>query len=231
VNPGSLGRLRIAHCTVLPDPDQNSDPPLAAVVVDAGGTDSQRHTSLRVEIERSSCGPVSVTEFAPSVSITESIVRGERAASGQSLPALEAAHAVVEHSTLLGDADLRSIEASGSIFRDPVTARRRQEGCVRYSYVAPGSTVPRRFRCHPADAADASAAARVVPGFVSTDPGDPGYAQLAPGAPEEIALGAEDGDEMGAFHFTHGGQRIAHLRTRLDEYLRLGLEAGFFFVT
>jgi hypothetical protein len=45
----------------------------------------------------------------------------------------------------------------------------------------------------------------------------------------EITTGAEDGGEMGAFHLLQQAQRIANLRTALDEYLRVGLEAGVFF--
>ena len=33
---------------------------------------------------------------------------------------------------------------------------------------------------------------------------------------------------MGAFHFLYQPQRESDLRTRLDEYLRVGLEAGIF---
>ena len=34
---------------------------------------------------------------------------------------------------------------------------------------------------------------------------------------------------MGAFHFLFAPQRESDLRTRLDEYLRVGLEAGIFY--
>ena len=39
--------------------------------------------------------------------------------------------------------------ASEVIFTDRVRAVRRQAGCVRFSYVPPGSQTPRRFRCQP----------------------------------------------------------------------------------
>jgi len=34
---------------------------------------------------------------------------------------------------------------------------------------------------------------------------------------------------MGVFHLVQQPQRLANLRTALDEYLRVGLEAGIFF--
>ena len=36
---------------------------------------------------------------------------------------------------------------------------------------------------------------------------------------------------MGAYHRLYAPQREANLRTRLDEYLRFGLEAGILYAT
>ena len=47
--------------------------------------------------------------------------------------------------------------------------------------------------------------------------------------PPAIPTGAEDGGEMGVYHLLQQTQRLANLRTALDEYLRVGLEAGIFF--
>jgi hypothetical protein len=111
---------------------------------------------------------------------------------------------------------------------DPVTVRRRQDGCVRFSYLPPGSHTPRRYRCQPQTSADA---ARVRPVLTSARYGTPGYAQLAIGTPREIRAGADDESEMGAFHDLFLPLREAHLRTRLDESIRFGLEAGIFYAT
>ncbi len=43
--------------------------------------------------------------------------------------------------------------------------------------------------------------------------------------------GADDGAEMGAFNMLKQPQREANLRASLDEFLRLGLEAGIIHVT
>jgi len=56
--------------------------------------------------------------------------------------------------------------------------------------------------------------------------GDAAYCQLSLRCAPEIRTGADDGAEMGAFHDLLQVQRRAHLRLRLDEYLRFGLEAG-----
>lgn len=160
-------------------------------------------------------------------------------------------------STVLGRVRLKELEASEVIFavqpEDPgdvvLRVERRQKGCVRFSYVPEGARVPRRYRCQPdlelarrlEAAAGASKAEKdrirrevltwLRPSFSSLRYGQPAYGQLAPGCPEVIRTGAEDGSEMGAFSFLKQAQREANLRIALGEYLRFGLEAGLFFVT
>jgi hypothetical protein len=151
----------------------------------------------------------------------------------------------VVNSTLVGRIHARTLPlASDSIFLArvpdaapeeprlyPVRIDRRQEGCVRFSYVAPGSRTPRRHKCQPADGARPEEQARVRPQFTSLRYGDPSYGQLSTRCAAEITAGASDGSEMGAFHDLFTPQREANLRVRLDEYLRFGLEAGIFYVS
>jgi hypothetical protein len=59
--------------------------------------------------------------------------------------------------------------------------------------------------------------------------GRPAYMQLSASCPAAITTGAEDGGEMGAFHLVQQAQRLANLRNALEEYLRVGLEAGVLF--
>ena len=110
----------------------------------------------------------------------------------------------------------------------PILTDRRQEGCVRFSYLPAGSRTPRRFECVPASDDDASA---IQPVFTSSRYGDPGYGQLDRRTPDEVWRGADDESEMGGFHHLHQPLREAYLTTRLQEYLRFGLEAGLFFAT
>jgi len=72
---------------------------------------------------------------------------------------------------------------------------------------------------------------QVEPQFTSIRYGHPGYAQLARSGPEEIARGAHDESEMGAFHDLFQPQRTANLEARLDEYVPAGAEAGIVFAT
>jgi hypothetical protein len=129
---------------------------------------------------------------------------------------------------VLGSSVERSIESSDCIFTGDLQVERRQTGCVRYCYLPLTSKAPRRYRCHPSDDVEAD---RIAPVFTSLTYGDPGYCQLAADCPPEIALGADDEGEMGAFNLVQAARRMASLRARLDEYLRVGLEAGTFFAT
>ncbi|HJP66967.1 MAG TPA: hypothetical protein VKA30_11775 [Actinomycetota bacterium] len=133
---------------------------------------------------------------------------------------------MLEQVTVFGGCFIRQLDlASNVIFTEPVLAERRQEGCTRFTFVPEGSRVPRRYHCQPAPGAS------VAPLFDSTAYGQPSYARLASTCPPEIATGADDEGEIGAFHLLQEPQRIENLRRGLDEYLPFGLEAGMFFVT
>ena len=146
--------------------------------------------------------------------------------------------------------------ASESIFTGVVTVDRRQVGCVRFSYVPPGSATPQRYRCQPGlelaveieeiertnptamglpaswkTDLETQIDAWLVPEFEAWNNGKPAYAQLARACPVQILTGAEDGSEMGVFCLLKQPQRSANLRLRLDEYLPIGLEAGLITVT
>jgi hypothetical protein len=137
------------------------------------------------------------------------------------------AEITLEDCTVIGRVNTRLMRlASNCIFTAPVTAARRQEGCMRFSFVPEGSITPRRFRCQP-DAAHP----QVLPHFTSLRYGEPGYCQLRSATPRVIREGASDGGEMGVMHPLLQPQRETNLRIRLDEYLRFGLRAGLIYAT
>lgn len=179
----------------------------------AGTFVCEANPQLSVKVTRSILGDTTPGSAAPSVSLVDTIVDGDCAARAL----------VVDSSTVLGTTRAETLHASDAIFVGEVAVDRRQVGCVRFSYLPPASPTPRRYRCQPV------AGASVRPTFVSITFGDAGYAVLAPSCPPEIAAGAEDDQEMGAWHFLQTPQRLRNLRLALDEYLRFGLEAGVFF--
>ncbi len=136
------------------------------------------------------------------------------------------------------------LKRTGETWEAPVWSARRQEGCVRFSFVPPGSITPRRFRCQPdleiATQIETLEKARsaplpqteraairervrawLVPGFVSQQYGTPAYGQLLNASPLQIRRGAHDESEMGGFHLLFQSQRETNLRVRLDEYLQI----------
>ena len=218
VNPatgGNLGRLSIAHSTVTPN---------GSLTV-AAGDPATSNNAVTVSLYRSICGPISLN---PSVIAFESVdsILTSGPASDASAPAISAGGSSVniQTTTVFGTTAGRIVDAGNSIFTGPVTAQRRQTGCVRFSYLQAGSHTAQRYHCQPDPAV--AGVARVTPQFTSSDFGQPAYAQLGSRCASEIATGAEDGSEMGAFSFLRQPQRRANLLAALDEYLRFGLEAG-----
>jgi hypothetical protein len=136
----------------------------------------------------------------------------------------------LERTTIFGKVKLHELTlASNVIFTALVTVKNRQTGSVRFSYLPEDSQTPRRYCCQPLEGSDGDR--QIKPLFTSVQYGDPGYAQLALTCAPEIATGADDGGEMGAFHLLHQSQRTAYLRLSLEEYLPAGSEAGIFYMS
>jgi len=181
---------------------------------------------------------------------------------------------------------------AGDAWAAALWADRKQEGCVRFSYIPPSSVIPRHFECvvesygtnFPGWVANAhvtsgqviaaassvatnlyrctrsgatgsvapsfpsplgsivtdgaviwqnAGTAGITPGplFESLRYGDPGYAKLLAQTDDSIRRGADDGGEMGGFHFVLAPHRETDLRVRLREYMPVGLEFGIFYET
>ncbi len=216
--PGAgLGGLRLAHV---------SQPPNHRIPV---GTENE---ALDLDLCRTRTGGIEAVDDILRLGVVESVIDGAPAIN------LRDGEVSLERATLLGPVQVERIHASNSLFTEPALARRLQTGCVRFSYVAPGSQLPRRYRCQPDLALDAATAAEapgilamMVPGFASRQPANYAYALLDQQTPPEIREGAEDGAAMGAMGFLMEPQRRANARVALDEYLRVGLEAGVIEVT
>ena len=106
---------------------------------------------------------------------------------------------------------------------DFTVAEDAQEGCVRFSAVSDGSSVPRPY-CSVTIAAAAAL-------LTSTRFGDPGYGQLLETADRTITSGAagatitegaDSGSEMGAFSSQLAPIKERGLLIKYDEYMPLG---------
>ncbi len=258
---GSLRGLRLIHSTLLPgvsiaETDPPSPPPpvepsISVAAIDAGG--NLLNTELTLSLAFSITGPLRVPDHAQEIYVLDSIVDGlgisAIAGTGATDAPSPALH--LERSTLRGAVQARQIDlATEIIFDGPVTAERVQVGCVRFSYVEPGSRTPRRYCCQPdlAEQAALDLAAgpltpaeidrirgevrlRLIPVYTDARYGQPAYLQLALTGPGEIATGAEDGSEIGAYCHLKQPQREANLRQRLKEYAPFGLDCGLVYET
>ncbi len=205
VQPGDLGALVLADSTLT-----------------AGRVTVSGNQHLAVQVLRSVLAGLTLPGV-PSLSLADTLLYDPARA-------VDAADARVDVQgcTLFGSSLARILTAGNSLFCGAADVRQVQDGCVRFSYLAPGSRTPRRYHCQPADPAAADTAA---PRFTSDQPASPGFGQLAPSCPAEITTGADDEGEMGAYHFLQQSLRLANLTSQLTAYLRFGLEAGVFFTT
>ncbi len=238
--PNQSSELRLTHCTLVPgwvlasngDPRSPGQPVL---VVEAAG--------LQVSIAKSMVGAIRALKFV-TTTISDSIVdAGGRA--NVAYAALDAAAPddtgaggalTLQGCTVIGKVHTTLLTlASNSIFwselaaadtwKGALWADRKQEGCVRFSYLPQGAVTPRKFECVTSGLG--------VPGplFRSLRYGDPAYGKLVSSTDDRIRRGADDGGEMGAFHFLLAPQRETDLRIRIAEYLPVGMEFGIFYET
>lgn len=228
-------------------------------------------SGLELTLDRAICGPIRMHE-STNADIRDSIIDAAALPSRDSPEGLAIAGPSGEDdpagaltiiaSTIIGRVFARSFPlVSNAILHArttdgsaPIRALRRQQGCMRFSFVPHASVTPRRYRCQPQLAIDQAVAAaeaeaggpistaaralirarllrRIRPGFTALSASHPAYAQLRLAAPPEIRNGASDEGEMGAYHLVAAPQRETNLRIRLEEYLRFGLEAGLFYET
>jgi hypothetical protein len=228
--------LVLRHCTLVPGLSLNADgsarSPSAASLMIA-------NPFATVRLEQCIVGALRVAGDAQ-VDLVDCIVDAgspEAVAFEDVKAGLAGAEMSIRDSTVIGKVRVRQMRlSSNTIFfarlaeadtwKAPLWVERKQEGCVRFSFVPDGSVAPKRFRCVPNDEHP-----NALPHFTSLRYGAPGYAQLRPATDEAIREGAHDGGEIGVMHPLHQPQRETNLRIRLDEYLRFGLHAGIFYVT
>ncbi|HLJ27823.1 MAG TPA: hypothetical protein VKY85_14015 [Candidatus Angelobacter sp.] len=247
-----LGHLGVTHCTLVPGlaltPNGDPDPAYAgipALLVASAG--------LQVEITRSIVGALWI-DIDASATLKDSIIDAAStsiSASASAVAYVAGVDSVTQrpspggpltmsgctvigkvHASLLSVvsqcifwAELSAADTAATppLWKAPLWAVRKQEGCVRFSYLPAGAIVPRNFKCVK------QALGSPQPLFYSLRYGDPAYCKLFSVTDDAIRRGADDGGEMGAFHFLLAPLRESDLRVRITEYLPVGLEFGVFY--
>jgi hypothetical protein len=228
-----LGQIVLTHCTVVPglslasqgNPQYPGQPVLVAEV-----------PAMQIVIQQSIVGGIQV-QAQCTVTCTDSVLDA-CGPTGVACAALDGASGIgaltLQGCTVIGklhaalfslisNSILWSALASSDAWTAPVLADRRQQGCVRFSYLPTDAVAPRQFECV------ATGSDILTPLFYSLRYGDPGYAKLMPDTNNAIRRGADDGGEMGAFHFLLAPLRETDLLVRLQEYLPAGLQSGIFY--
>lgn len=223
---GPLRAVELRHCSLVPG---------RGGIVHTGNA-----PGLAITLTHSLVGPISAANALSGVSADICVIDAGGAAPPVAC-VLPDTTLTLNRCTVLGTVACGELAAGNSLFDGIVKVQRRQQGCVRFCYVPPGTTAqpsvtPRRYRCQPdlvtrglPGPLAAAEALRVRPAFNATTFGDARYAQLRTSTASEIRSGAENGAEMGVWNHLAQPQREANLRQALDEYLRFGLEAGAIF--
>jgi hypothetical protein len=232
-----LGNLGLTHCTLVPGwaltPGGKAQP-----LYSGRPTLLAESPVVQVTIQKAIVGGLRINQEA-TANLSDSIVdasdptgiayAGLDGASGGGSLTLQTCTVVGKiHATLfalVSDSIVWARLAAGDSWTAPVLTDRKQQGCVRFSYLPAGSVVPRQFECA------GLGMGGPPPIFYSLRYGDPGYAKLLPSTDESIRQGADDGGEMGAFHFVLAPLRENDLQVRLREFLPVGLEFGIFYQT
>lgn len=218
--------LEIVHCTLRPTPGS----PAGTVALDGSAAGPE----ARLKVSSSLTGPLCLARTVGGLTVRDSLVDGgsQTAIAGPAGadPERLGPPAVLERCTIFGSVSAETLAlVEDVLFTGPVLVRHRWTGEMRNTYVPEGSRVPPTKRCQP----DAQEAGRppLRPAFVSRRFGDPGYGQLGPTCPREIAAGGTDGSEMGVFHSLYQPYRQARLPATFAEYVPWGFSARVVYVT
>lgn len=133
----------------------------------------------------------------------------------------------LEYCTVLKKCLVEALQASDSIFTclirknhlipaDPANAPPTKM-CVRYSHILPKQL--------PADLEQHFHNTRAPVHFFNSEFGKSSCGVLHPATDESIRQGAEDGTEMGAYHFLYLSVRFSAVEEKLKDYLPIGFEA------
>jgi hypothetical protein len=230
-----LQALHLVHCTLVPGwslapngSPAHTDAPV--LVVEPPGTELVAERSILGAVRALPLATArltdSIVDATGRTSVAYAALDGTAGGGGLTLQSCTVVGKV--HATLLtlaSDCILWAARAAGDGWASGLVADRKQQGCVRFSFLPYEAVTPRRFEC--VEQAPASA----QPVFHSERYGDPAYLKLLAGTSDVIRRGADDGAEMGAFHFVLAPQRESDLNTRIAEYLPVGLEAGLIYET
>ncbi|HKM74535.1 MAG TPA: hypothetical protein VJX94_31495 [Stellaceae bacterium] len=231
--------MTLQDCTLVPGKGltrdgQPLDPDAPAIVMQFAGS--------TLVVNNCIVGPLLVQESASArvtSTFVDALARWRVAYAGPD-GAGEGGTLQVEDSTIIGKVRTHRLPlASNTIFlarralrhdawEAAIWCTRRQSGCVRFCFVPADAITPGQYRCLPGT--DPELEDALAQQFVSLRYGSPSYGLLGGDCPVAVWQGADDESQIGAYHLLYETQGVGNLRSRMDEYLPFGLEAGIFLV-
>lgn len=227
---GEFDSVLIRHCTLDPGGLRAESDPGACRNIPAVNLEIRGQVRELI-IESSILGPIleSTSDTDPCsagrIVIRDSIVQRRVGTN----PAIETrvAELILERVTVFGDVHVNRLEATEALIQGTVIVLDNQHGCFRFStaHDTPDKRMPRRF--------ESPLFTPRIPNhfFTSRTFGDPGYAQLSATAPDEIARGADNRGEMGAFNLLLNPIKLDDLETKVLEFMPFGLIPQFILET
>ncbi|HET8606905.1 MAG TPA: hypothetical protein VFL66_07720 [Gaiellaceae bacterium] len=215
---GSLARVTLDGMTMNPAAGRK-------LLVDPGAW------LLALEARRSILGPIRADLAATPISLVDCVVDGvgrslDACAAGPGpRPAPQAAVALAsrfppalraEGCTFAGPVAVEAVSGIDSIFVDGVEVADQTDGCLDHCYLGGDSqSLPATFRCLTAP----------PPAFVSDAFESGGYYAPALESAQPLLTAASDGGEIGAYHHARRAASLARLRSRIHEFVPLGLDS------
>jgi hypothetical protein len=210
---GDFKKVTIRHCTLDPGGAKANAAPLgpAAIVVQHG-------TVAELIVESSIIAGISVGANGAvlALKMSDTIVDASDPALTITLPGAEL---TLARCTLTMPVNALRIDATEVLAQEPITVVDHQNGCVRFSILAPLSHTPPIYRGELATVENYW--------FTSRRFGDPGYYALSENAPASVTRGAENGSEIGAFSSLIDPLKHDSLRTKVHEFMPLGRLPAF----
>ena len=216
---GQLGTLGIAHCKVHD-----------GVRISAAGANN--NAGLEMTVARSHVMSFELPGPIEALSASDSLLGDPQDFAVTAIEA-EGTACTLNNCTVFGAVELREISADNCIFLGLINCLRTQNGCIRYSYVTPGSHTPRRYECQPDNAIRANpdieravVEQQLRPVFESLDPGEPAFARLRTTTHRGILEGGEHGVEMGFFAGLLNPQKTRFAQQNIADFTRAGMDAS-----
>ncbi len=230
-----LEKVNLTHCTLVPGwsvattgaPTQPSAP---AIIVEPSTVEVIGQKAIVGAIRASALASInfcdSIIDATDPTQVAYAALDGASGGGSLTLTGCTVVGKVhAELFAMISDSIIWAALAAADKWVSGLVADRKQQGCVRFSFIPVNAVTPRRFECVE------QALASPMPLFFSLRYGHPAYAKLLPATDDSIRRGASDGSEMGAFHFVLAPQRESDLQIRMQEYLPVGLEFGLIYQT